>query len=211
MSLKTSKDSLLAHLRQQGFSPEIVRTFARVPRELFVHPDYRDLAYADTALPTKNGQTISQPSVIAEMLTALDVFPGAKILEVGLGSGYVAALLSELGALVYGVEIDPELCTEAGERLRSLGYDVHVRCGDGALGWPEEAPFDRILISAAVPEVPAPLIEQLAEGGILVAPVGSKCSQRIVAYAKQGDRLVPVYLGTPVVFVPLRGGWGFDD
>ena len=209
MPLRMSRDDLIELLRRQGFSERILRAFARVPRELFVHPDYRDLAYEDTALPTKNGQTISQPSVIAEMLDALDVFPGAKVLEVGLGSGYVAALLSELGARVYGIERDPELCSEAQSRLKALGYSVRVRCGDGAEGWPEESPFDRLLISAAVPRIPAPLVEQLVDGGIVVAPVGSEYSQRIVAYVKRGDALHPVYVGSPVVFVPLRGRWGF--
>lgn len=206
-----SKDELLRRLRRLGFPENVVQAFSRVPREAFVPPEYRHLAYADTALPTKNGQTISQPSVIAEMLAMAELSPGARVLEIGTGTGYTAALTYEITrSPLVSVEYDPELCAEARERLRALGYgDITVVCGDGGYGYPPAAPYDCILIHAAVPEIPPPLVGQLRQGGVVVAPVGSQATQLLSRFVKRGDRLVLERRGSAVVFVPLRGRYGF--
>ncbi len=208
--MRTSKADLLRRLSRR-FPESVVSAFARVPRELFVPPGYRDYAYADTAIPTKNGQTISQPSVIAEMLAMADLRPGARVLEIGTGTGYTAALTYEITrAPVVTVEYDPELYAEARERLNALGYsEVLVICGDGGEGFPGRSPYDRIIIHAAVPEIPSPLVSQLSDEGILVAPVGTAHSQFLEKYEKRGDRLALVERGSPVVFVPLLGKYGF--
>ena len=210
MSLRTSRDDLL-HILSRRFPKHVVRAFSAVPRELFVPPKYRNYAYDDTALPTRNGQTISQPSVIAEMLTLSDLRPGLRVLEVGTGSGYTAALTYEIThAPVVSVEYDPELCTEARERLNALGYGkITVICGDGGAGYPPNAPYDRIIIHAAVPTIPEPLVEQLVEGGVIVAPVGSRYSQILEKYVKKDGKLVLERRGSPVIFVPLLGRYGF--
>ncbi len=206
------KDDLLALLSRR-FPPHVVEAFRRVPRELFVPPEYRAYAYEDTALPIGRGQTISQPSVVAEMLTLADLSPGLRVLEIGTGSGYTAALTYEItNAPVYTVERDPYLAREAEERLRALGYeDIHVFVGDGTLGLPEHAPYDRIIIHAAAPSVPPPLAEQLAEGGVLVLPEGNRWTQRLRAYRKKGGEIVLENEGSDVVFVPLLGKHGFRE
>ncbi|MDN5358432.1 MAG: protein-L-isoaspartate(D-aspartate) O-methyltransferase [Candidatus Diapherotrites archaeon] len=211
MSWMSSKDDLLRLLRSEGYPEDVVAAFSRVPRELFVPPDYRHLAYEDTALPTKNNQTISQPSVIAEMLRLAELHRGLRVLEIGTGTGYTAALTYEITrAPVVTVEYDPELCAEARERLRALGYtEVKVVCGDGGKGYPPGAPYDRVIIHAAVPKIPEPLVEQTREGGIIVAPVGSLHTQFLEKYVKMGDHLVLAERSMPVVFVPLRGEYGF--
>ncbi len=208
--MKSSRVELVRILSRR-FPEHVVRAFSAVPRELFVPPEYREYAYADTALPTKNGQTISQPSVIAEMLTLAELRPGLRVLEIGTGSGYTAALTYEITrAPVVTVEYDPELCAEARERLKALGYnEILVVCGDGGEGYPPRAPYDRIVIHAAVPEIPEPLAEQLVDGGVVVAPVGSEHSQILEKYIKKNGELVLVRRGSPVVFVPLRGRYGF--
>lgn len=206
------KDELIERLRKR-FPEDIVRAFSRVPRELFVPPSLRDYAYADTALPIGRGQTISQPSVIAEMLALADLFPGAKVLEIGTGSGYTGALTYELTrAPVYTVERDPFLAQEAEKRLRALGYtQIHVFVRDGTEGLPEHAPFDRIIIHAAAPRVPPPLADQLKEGGVLVLPEGDMHTQRLRAYRKREGEIFLEKEGSFVVFVPLVGKYGFKE
>jgi protein-L-isoaspartate(D-aspartate) O-methyltransferase len=211
MRLRTSKAELLKRLRYQGVPQHILRAFELVPREFFVPPQYREFAYADSALPVKNGQTISQPSVIAEMLRLADLEEGHRVLEVGTGTGYTAALTYEIvRAPVVSIEYDPELCVEARERLRALGYDeITVVCGDGGEGYPPAAPYDRIILHAAVSQIPPPLVWQLRDGGIVVAPVGSVHGQWLEKWVKRGSGLVLVERTMPVVFVPLRGKYGF--
>ncbi len=206
------KDDLIALLSRR-FPPHVVKAFKRVPRELFVPPEYREYAYADTALPIGRGQTISQPSVVAEMLTLADLGPGLRVLEIGTGSGYTAALTYEITrAPVYTVERDPYLARQAEERLRALGYeDIHVFVRDGTLGLPEHAPYDRIIVHAAAPSVPPPMVEQLAEGGVLVLPEGGRWSQRLRAYKKRSGRIFLEGEGSDVVFVPLLGRYGFRE
>jgi protein-L-isoaspartate(D-aspartate) O-methyltransferase len=187
----------------------ILQAFREVPREAFVPSELGDRAYQDSPLPIGEGQTISQPYVVALMVEALAVRPTDRVLEVGAGSGYAAAILSRLAGEVYTIERHPGLAAQAAERVGELGYaNVHVREGDGTLGWPDRAPFDAILVSAGGREVPAPLVDQLAEGGRLVIPVGDAWRQELIRIVKTPDRrLVSERLG-PVVFVPLVGGAG---
>ncbi len=165
---------LVEHLRRSGIRDErVLEAIARVPRERFVPPEWRDEAYADHPLPIGEGQTISQPYIVALMTQALDLEPGEKVLEIGTGSGYQTAILAEMGADLYTVELRPSLLEAARRRLEALGYrDIHYRLGDGHLGWPDFAPYDAILVTAAPDEIPPALIEQLAPGGRMVIPVG---------------------------------------
>ena len=175
-----------------------------VPRHLFVPPEQAAEAYGDHPLPIGHGQTISQPYIVAFMTEALHLRGGETVLEVGTGSGYQAAVLSEIAARVYTIEIVAPLAGEARERLKRLGYrNVEVRAGDGYLGWPEAAPFDAIIVTAAAPRVPEPLKQQLKDGGRLVIPVGEEY-QELRVVTKRGseyaeDRVLPVR------FVPMTG------
>ncbi len=205
-----NRENLLRRIRSK-FGERIADAFSRVPRELFVPPEYRHLAYADTALPIGRGATISQPTVIAEMLTLLDPRPGEKILEIGTGSGYTAALLAELGTHVISIEIDPVLAEQAKERLTELGYDVKVIVGDGSEGYLPDAPYDGIICHAATPRIPLPWVEQLKEGGKIVAPVGDRHYQVLALYRKKRGEIVLERRGSPVVFIPLLGKYGFGD
>jgi len=193
-------------------APAVVAAMAEVPRHLFVPAERRAEAYADAPLPIGGGQTISQPYIVALMTSLLDVGPGARVLEVGTGSGYHAAVVSRVAGEVYTIEIVPELAARARRTLARLGYgNVHVRTGDGYRGWPEAAPFDAILLTAAPPEVPAPLLAQLKPGGKLVAPVGPAPEgeggdgQELVVLTKRADGGADVRRVLPVRFVPMTG------
>ncbi len=154
-------------------APEVIAVMRRVPRHQFVPEEYSHLAYADNPLPIGYGQTISQPYIVALMTQELDVEAGDKVLEVGTGSGYQAAVLGELGLDVFTIEIIEPLANEAEQRLEELGYEsIHVRNADGYFGWPEDAPFDAIIVTAAPDHIPQPLLQQLKIGGVLVIPVG---------------------------------------
>ena len=174
-----------------------------VPRHLFVPQDYLDQAYEDHPLPIGYGQTISQPYIVALMTEKLKVKRGDKVLEIGTGSGYQAAVLAHLGVEMYSVEIIPELASAADERLKKLGYAVQVKQGDGYFGWEEYAPYDAIIVTAAPDHVPQPLTKQLKDGGRLVIPIGPQGSwQTLWQFTRQGDDLSAVNLGG-VAFVPL--------
>jgi len=178
----------------------------RVPRHLFVDSSLRSEAYADHPLPIGEGQTISQPYIVALMTQILQVKPGEKILEIGTGSGYQAAVLAELTAQVYTVEIQESLAKQAAQRLKQLGYDkVRVKYGDGYLGWEEAAPFDAIIVTAAASHIPPPLIKQLKEGGRLLIPLGSTTYFQTLTLLtkKEGKTQVQHLMG--VVFVPMTG------
>jgi protein-L-isoaspartate(D-aspartate) O-methyltransferase len=194
-------------LRRRGIADErVLEAMARVPRELFVPAELQDAAYDDAALPIGEGQTISQPFVVATMLTLLRPAPGERALDVGTGSGYNAALLAELGAEVTGIELLPALAERAREALVSAGYgSVDVRVGDGRLGAPDRAPFDAIAVAAATIDVPLALVEQLAQGGRLVLPRGDEWGQELVLLERDGDALRETR-SFPCRFVPLRGG-----
>jgi protein-L-isoaspartate(D-aspartate) O-methyltransferase len=175
-----------------------------VPREEFVPEVERAFATRNQPLSIGHGQTISQPYVVAFMTEALELRPRDRVLEVGTGSGYQAAILAELGCEVYTVETIPELCASARRRLERTGYaDVHVRCGNGRVGWPEAAPFVAVLVAAAASSIPDPLLEQLADGGRLIMPVGSPAhGQQLTVVSRTGNRFDSRVL-LPVRFVPL--------
>lgn len=191
-------------------TPRILSVMSKVPRHLFVEQALMPSAYGDHPLPIGQGQTISQPYVVAWMTDELDVRPGMKVLEIGTGSGYQTAILAELDALVYSVERVPELYEMARNRLESMGYGrVRLKLDDGTMGWPEEAPFDRILVTAGGPSIPQPYLDQLADPGMLIMPVGpERRSQTLVVLRKEGGRIGRKNLGQ-VMFVDLVGrhGW----
>ncbi len=198
-------------LRGRGIrDPRVLGALGRVPRERFVPAAQRAHACADRAVLIGHGQTISQPYMVAVMTEALELRPGHRVLEIGTGSGYQAAVLGALGAEVYSVERVAELAETARGVLDELGYgDIRVRIGDGSLGWPEEAPFDRILLTAAAPSVPPTLRAQLdAHGGRLVAPVGTRHLQELVVIERFGTTWTTEHL-LECRFVPLLGehGW----
>ena len=176
-------------LSSRGIVDErVLAAMAAVPREAFVPPEDRRFAYDDGPLAIGFGQTISQPYVVALMTQELDVAPGARVLEVGTGSGYQTAVLAAIGADVYSLEIIPELSERAAGVLSRLGFDqVHLRVGTGYAGWAEEAPFDRIIVTAAPPAVPEELVDQLADGGRLIAPVGGDDQQLIIVDRAGGE------------------------
>jgi protein-L-isoaspartate(D-aspartate) O-methyltransferase len=203
---------LVRKLRREGIRDErVLEAIARIPRELFVPPELRAQAYNDEPLPIAEGQTISQPQIVALMTEALDLRGGENVLEVGTGSGYQAAILGLLSRHVTTLERSPLLAERARTLLRSLGYtNIHVEITDGTQGWPERAPYDAIVVTAAAPSVPAPLVEQLREGGRLVLPVGSMYQQSLVLLRKRNGRVSRSYLG-PVRFVPLVGQHGWSE
>jgi len=188
----------------------VLAAMERVPRHLFVDASTMTNAYSDMALPIGEGQTISQPYMVAVMTELLELNGTERVLEVGTGSGYQAAVLAELSKDVFTIERIAALAERAKKKFQDLSYpNIHCRVGDGSLGWPEEAPFDRIIITAGAPEIPKPLTEQLAEGGILVIPVGDLYSQMLLKSRKTGDNLSREY-HTPCVFVPLIGQHAWD-
>jgi protein-L-isoaspartate(D-aspartate) O-methyltransferase len=181
-----------------------------VPRHAFVPESERPLAYGNHPLPIGGGQTISQPYIVAVMSQMLDVGAGDRVFELGTGSGYQAAVLAAMGVEVYTVEIVPQLAERAAATLTELEYDkVHVRAGDGWLGWPEAAPFDGIIVTAAAPRIPEPLVAQLKTGGRLVIPVGEPWDvQQLVVYEKAASGELVGRSRLPVRFVPVTGGQG---
>jgi len=189
----------------------VLAAMSELPRHLFVEEAMASQAYLDKPLPIGEGQTISQPYMVALMSQVLEVAQGAKVLEIGTGSGYQAAVLAKLGADVHTVERIPRLCASARERLLGMGlFNVHVKQDDGTLGWPSAAPFDRIIVTAGGPEVPQPLVDQLAEGGRLVMPVGAaRRSQCLVLVEKQPGGQTRISEICPVAFVDLVGAHGW--
>jgi protein-L-isoaspartate(D-aspartate) O-methyltransferase len=182
----------------------VLRAMRTVPRDRFVPADQVRQAYDDIAVPIGQGQTISQPYVVAHMTEVLRVSRAHRILEIGTGSGYQAAILGEVAREVYTIEIVPELARRSAETLRALGYrNVHVREGDGYAGWPEYAPFDRIMVTAAVQEIPRPLLDQLATRGVLVAPVGPPGGVQWLVVAQKTSRGTVERRTIPVQFVPF--------
>lgn len=183
----------------------VLEAMRRVPRHAFVPADLRELAYDDRPLPIGHGQTISEPYIVALMTDLLRLAPRGRVLEIGTGSGYQAAVLAELGHQVYTIEIVPDLAEQAVKRLSDLGYDaVHLRDGDGYLGWPEAAPFDAIVVTAATPQIPPPLLEQLKPGGRMVIPIGAAfLVQQLMLIEKLSDGTVRTEALLPVAFVPL--------
>ncbi len=193
---------------REALAPAVSRALQRVPRHLFVPEEQRPAAYENRPLPIGHGQTISQPFIVALMTDLLAVTPGQRVFELGTGSGYQAAVLAELGAQVFTMEIIPELGERAAATLRAEGYrNVTARVGDGYDGWEAHAPFDAIIVTAAGDHVPPPLLAQLKPGGRLVMPVGSRfLTQHLVLVEKAADGTLSSRELLPVVFVPLTGG-----
>ncbi len=191
--------------------PRVLAAMRRVPRHEFVPEHLRHQAYGDHALPIAGGQTISQPFIVARMSELLKVGPEDSVLEIGTGSGYQTAVLAQLARRVFSLERVPELARQAVERMRQMKLDnVKVQVFDGTMGWKDMGPFDRILVTAGAPQVPAPLLEQLAVGGRLVIPEGDRVRQRLVVYdrTKRGVRRNE---GEGVAFVPLIGRHGWEE
>jgi len=186
--------------------PAVIDAMKKVPRHLFMPEDVRSRAYMDSPAPIGHGQTISQPFIVASMTELLGVDKGDKILEIGTGSGYQAAVLAELGVELYSIEIVCELAERAEKALNEAEYhNVTVKCGDGYKGWPEHAPFDGIIVTAAPPEIPDALVEQLAVGGQMVVPVG-ETRQELKVLTKREDGSIDQRTEYPVRFVPMVPG-----
>lgn len=186
-------------------NPRVLAAMREVPRHLFVDAAHRDQAYEDHPLPIGSNQTVSQPYIVALMTELLDLGPKEKVLEIGTGSGYQSAVLGKLAAHVYSIEILPDLARAAAERLKKLGYEnVTVKAGDGYRGWPQEAPFDGIIVTAAPERIPQPLLDQLAPGGRMVIPVGG-FFQELKVFSKDKEGKITEKDILPVRFVPMTG------
>ncbi len=211
--LDAARERMLKYdLRGRDISdPEVLRVMAEIPREAFVPQEDRWRAYANGPLPIGEGQTISQPYIVALMTQELRVQRECEVLEIGTGSGYQTAVLARLAQRVFTIERSPELSAAAQEVLKKLGIDnVEFRVGDGSRGWPAARTFDRILVTAAVPDFPPPLVAQLAEGGVIIAPIGQSSVQELVAAEKHRGKLIE----RPICgcrFVKLIGEYGFLD
>lgn len=199
-------------IRARGIRDErVLEAMQSIPRHLFVPPAQINAAYADEALPIGEGQTISQPFIVAAMAQALSLHGPERVLEIGGGSGYQAAILSQLAREVVSIEKQPGLAAAARETLAVLGCtNVRIEEGDGSAGWPSAAPYDAILVSAAAPSVPQPLLDQLTQGGRLVIPVGSSVNQDLVRIVKRGGHFSREFL-CACRFVPLLGRYGWRE
>jgi protein-L-isoaspartate(D-aspartate) O-methyltransferase len=209
-----TKQQLLQFWKTMGVDEKLLQVFGKVPRESFIPASLRAHAYDDHPLPTVRNQSISQPSTVMIMLKALDLQPGEKVFEVGAGVGYQAAIMAHLvgkkGKIITS-EVIPELVQFARSSMDDFQLrQARVLEGDGAEGYAEEAPYDKIIITAACPEIPPPLIKQLKEGGVIVAPVGDLQSQTLVKAIKVNGKLELEFLGD-FVFVPLMGKYGFEE
>ncbi|RMF93843.1 MAG: protein-L-isoaspartate(D-aspartate) O-methyltransferase [Nitrospinota bacterium] len=209
---RARKEMIREQLIARGIEdPQVLLAISKVPRHRFVPLRYRAKAYQDRALPIEKGQTISQPYIVAFMTQALGLRGGETVLEVGTGSGYQAAVLAQIAGQVYSIERYPELAEQARTLLQELGYtNIEIRVGDGSQGWPEQAPYDGIIVTAAAPEVPAPLVEQLKVGGRLVIPVGSRQEQVLYRLRKTEDGVQTERM-IGCVFVPLIGTCGWQE
>jgi len=195
-------------IRRGIANKKVIDAFLKVPREMFIPGNLKHFAYEDGPLSIGEGQTVSQPYMVALMTEALNPSKGIKILEIGTGSGYQSAILAEIGAEIYSVERIPFLAEKAEKVLKELGYNIRIKIGDGTLGWEEFAPYGRIIVTAGGPEIPATLFSQLAEGGIMVMPVGDVFSQNLMLVKKSGGKIMKENLGG-CQFVKLLGAEGW--
>lgn len=198
-------DMVAFQLQARGIKDKrVLDAMGKVPRHLFVPDEFKEQAYGDSALPIGYQQTISQPYIVALMCEAASILPHENVLEIGTGSGYQAAILSHLSHKVFTIELIVPLGNQAEKTLKELGYDnVHIKIGDGYFGWPEHAPYDVILVTAAADEVPKPLLDQLALKGRLIMPIGRGLQQELVRFIKNEKGLEKESLGS-VIFVPFR-------
>ena len=202
----TAMRSKMIHdqIKKRGMTnPQVLAALEKVPRHLFVPEEYRGMAYADRALPIGKGQTISQPYIVAFMTDALDLKPSDKVLEIGTGSGYQAAILAEICDTVYSIEIIESLAKNAAKLLSDIGYsNIMVKIGDGYRGWKTHAPYDAIIVTCAPTQIPEPLKDQLAEGGRMIIPVGEQYVQELILLEKKKGQLKEKKV-LPVMFVPM--------
>ena len=213
MNFQKARDRMVeAQLVGRGIrNPRVLEALRRVPRHLFVEEALKEQAYSDYPLPIGDKQTISQPYIVALMSEALELQGDEKILEIGTGSGYQAAVLAELAGRVFSIERFPALAYRANQTLQKLGYqNILIRVADGSLGWPDEAPFDGIMATAGTPRIPQPLVDQLKVGGRLVLPVGDRLSQELVLVERTAEGIQKTNLGG-VRFVDLVGKWGWEE
>ncbi|MDD1749695.1 MAG: protein-L-isoaspartate(D-aspartate) O-methyltransferase [Methanothrix sp.] len=207
VSLDERRRAMVEVIRARGVKDRrVLDAMARIKRHLFVGAELRDRAYGDHPLPIGEGQTISQPYVVALMTDALDLRPSDRVLEIGTGSGYQAAVLAEIVKEVYTLEIRKALADNAEKRLRELGYgNIRVKYADGYFGWPEYGPFDAIIVTASANHIPPPLIKQLKEGGRLIIPLGSTVYYQVLTLAKKKKGELVLEQLSPVAFVPMTG------
>lgn len=212
LEYKIKRKKLVEILKEEGIkSQEVLNAILKIPRHLFVADDLKDFSYENEALPIGYGQTISQPYIVALMTEALELSGKEKVLEIGTGSGYQTAILAELAREVYTIEKIYELSRKAQETLSILGYtNIYFKVGDGTLGWQEESPFDRIIVTAASFDIPKPLKDQLLDGGIMVIPLGGRDFQNLYKLKKIGNDLYSENLGS-VRFVLLKGEYGWRE
>lgn len=209
---KARSEMVASQIKSRGINNErVLQAFRMIPRHLFVPEEYQTNAYADHPLPIGNGQTISQPYIVALMTSHLNLTGDEKVLEIGTGSGYQTAILANLAEEVHSVERISQLSDLAERNLRVLEMDnIYLHVGDGSLGWADAAPYDRILITAAAPEIPEIILKQLKVSGRIVSPVGGRWRQMLEVWVKEKNRIKKEQI-LPVVFVPLRGAHGWQD
>ncbi|MCO6467202.1 MAG: protein-L-isoaspartate(D-aspartate) O-methyltransferase [Bradyrhizobiaceae bacterium] len=206
------RQALISQLKQRGIiDQEVLRAMSEIPREKFVQPSLQSQAYEDSALPIDERQTISQPFTVAFMTQALHIQPGMKVLEIGTGSGYQAAVLAEMGADVVSIERHPKLSMQAREKLNAMGYQVTCRVGDGTIGYQGGAPYDAIIVTAGAPDVPEPLARQLKIGGRLAVPVGSAKRQNLFIVTRHAEEQWQATDLGSFAFVPLIGVEGWEE
>lgn len=206
------KKTLIDSLRRKGITDQrVLQAMLKIPREKFVLPEYLDRAYDDNALPLICGQSISQPYTVAFMTQLLKLEPNLKVLEIGTGSGYQSCILAELGCKTYSIERIPELYEYAKKRFEELGYSIVQKLGDGTNGWKEFAPYDRIIVTAAAPQAPLPLLAQLKVGGFMAIPIGDKSSQIMKRITRVSDTNFETEEFSYFRFVPLIGEQGWEN
>jgi protein-L-isoaspartate(D-aspartate) O-methyltransferase len=213
MNYAEARAQMVQHqLAERGITnPHVLQAMDEIPRELFVSEDYRKDAYNDGPLPIGNEQTISQPYIVALMTQLLKLQGHERVLEIGTGSGYQTAILAKLAKEVWSIEMHPELSTQAKSVLDTLGINnVHLKVGDGTLGWPENAPYDAMMVTAGSPQMPEPLLQQLTLEGHIVIPLGWRSDQELEHWQRQGGAW-HIERITGVRFVPLMGKWGWKD
>ena len=207
---KGKRNALVRTIKAKGITGEgVLNAIGTVPRHYFFDPAFLEHAYQDKAFPIGQGQTISQPYTVAFQTELLNIKPGNKVLEIGTGSGYQACILLNMGAKVFTIELNKVLYNKARKFLPAMGYKPLFSNGDGSKGWPSQAPFDKIIVTAGAPEIPQNLINQLKIGGILVIPVGNRQRQVMIKLTKEGDQKVKKEEFNYFAFVPLLGekGW----
>ena len=210
--LNDQRTKLIENLRERGITDEsVLHVMASLPREKFVHPAFTQRAYEDSALPLTNQQTISQPYTVAYMTSLLHIQPNDKILEIGTGSGYQAAVLAKLGAKVYSIEREFDLHRQATKTLQEMGLNVQTRYGDGTIGWSEHAPYQGIIVTAGAADIPRTLLMQLAIGGKMVIPSGDRKTQTLYLITRQSENDFDSIELEEFKFVPLIGREGWQE